>query len=51
MRVCWATGRQGHDDPPDELLEAAELACEEYDRAMSMTATLRDKYLALHCVS
>lgn len=44
----WA---QGTDDPPDELLEAAEQACEEYDRSMSMTATLRDKYLSFTSVS
>lgn len=42
---------QGTDDPPDELLEAAEQACEEYDRSMSMTATLRDKYLSFTSVS
>ena len=34
-------------DPPEELLRAAERACEEYDRAISATSILREKFLSL----
>eukprot|EP00960_Hanusia_phi_P004733 137613-Hanusia_phi.AAC.3 len=34
-------------DPSDELLRAAEKACEEYDRAISATSILREKFLSL----
>ena len=37
---------QADDDPPEELLEAAERACEFYDNAISNTDALRQQYLA-----
>jgi hypothetical protein len=37
---------QADDDPPEELLEAAERACEVYDNAIRNTDALRQQYLA-----
>ena len=37
---------QADDDPPEELLEAAERACEFYDNAIRNTDALRQQYLA-----
>lgn len=37
---------QGEEDPTEELLEAAEKACEIYDGAIKSTEALRQKYVA-----
>ena len=37
---------QAEEDPPEELLEAAEKACEIYDGAIKSTEALQQKYLA-----